>query len=37
MRETWLLQRAANHYNLEPEEQFGACFQYMEQLSEDEG
>ncbi|KAF5926634.1 hypothetical protein HPG69_001263, partial [Diceros bicornis minor] len=31
-----LLQEAANQYNLQPKEQFGAWFQAMELLGEDE-
>lgn len=36
MREILLLQVAANNYNLNPEEQFGAWFRDMERLSEKE-
>lgn len=35
-RMSLLLQVAANYYNFKPEEQFGAWFQGMEQLSENE-
>ncbi|XP_044768362.1 ral-GDS-related protein isoform X1 [Neomonachus schauinslandi] len=36
MREILLLQVAANNYNLNPNEQFGAWFRDMERLSENE-
>ncbi|XP_053057338.1 ral guanine nucleotide dissociation stimulator-like [Acinonyx jubatus] len=36
MKEIMLLQVAADNYTLEPKEEFRACFQAVERLSEDE-